>query len=559
MSQANILLFFKLSTTLNRVSREIEALLQPGVQPVQEAEDSEKLDEAQQVEALEERIGQSWFAKLGIITLAIGIGFLLTIPYPSLPASLPSIIGFVIAVAIIVLAQRWHESFQHISGYLSGGGIVLLFFAILRLYFFSPTPVLDNRILVVVLLACAVCVGLYFSVKRQSVYLFAVSLTLGYITGLVGDDPLLLFISITILSALGVFYALRYTWRGLLVYVAGMNVLAHMLWFLNTPVLGREVHLAYSPQFNVLFVLVYMATIAAGTLWRKNQDKEGVAVVATSLINGLGGYVLILFLTLAQFKEHFVAFQIAAHCLLLFTATIFWVRERSKYSTFIYVMLGYMALSAAIIAEFPTPDYFIWLSWQSILVVSTAVWFRSRFIVVANFFIYLILFAAYLVLAGKIGVITLSFGVVALLSARILNAQKHRLELQTELMRNAYLASAFVVFPYALYHTVPEGLLSLSWLVVALFYYLMARAVKSSKYRWMALLTLLLTVIHVLAVDIVNLQAEYRVMSFIVLGVVLLAISLAYSRRKGRKIAATEVNRERTDHQTLSEPSTHLH
>ena len=171
---------------------QIEASLQSGVQPQQEELNaSESMDESRHVEDLEERIGQSWFAKLGIITLAIGIGFLLTIPYPSLPPSLPSIIGFIIAVAIIILAQRWGESFQHLSGYLLGGGIVLLFFAILRLYFFSLTPVLENRMLVVVLLACAVCVGTYFSVKRRSVYLFAVSLTLGYVAAVVADHALL--------------------------------------------------------------------------------------------------------------------------------------------------------------------------------------------------------------------------------------------------------------------------------------------------------------------------------------------------------------------------------
>jgi hypothetical protein len=107
-------------------------------------------------------------------------------------------------------------------------------------------------------------------------------------------------------------------------------------------------------------------------------------------------------------------------------------------------------------------------------------------------------------------------------------------------MRNAYLAIAFVVFPYALYHIVPQGFVSLSWLIVALFYYLMARAINSSKYRWMALLTLMLTIMHVLAVDITNLDVAYRVISFIVLGIVLLAISLKYAKGKERRAPAKD-------------------
>ncbi len=524
-----------LRTLETRVAR-IEAALQLE-SPARESEITAYApsEETAEAEALEMRIGQSWFPKLGIIMLAIGVGFLLTIPYPSLPSALPSLFGFAIAFAIIAVSQYWRDTFRNISGYLLGGGIVLLFFATLRLHFFSTVPALESRTLVTALLAASVVVGLYFSIVRHSVYLVAISLTLGYAAALVSDNYALIFLTLATLSALGVFCSLKYHWTMLPIFVAMMNILAHGIWFLNTPILGRPVELVGSPEVNVLFVLAYISIVAVGTLWRGERDKESAAAILSSAANGLGGYLLFLFLTLAKFTEHFVGYQIAASFILLGIATLFWVRERSKYSTFIYAMLGYMALSAAIVAQFQRPDHFIWLSWQSIIVVSTAVWFRSRFIVVANFIIYLFLFGAYLILAGKIGIITLSFGVVALLSARILNAQKHSLELKTELMRNAYLASAFGVFPYALYHTVPAAMLSLSWLAVALFYYIMARTIHSSKYRWMSLLTLLLTVIHVLAVDITGLDAVYKVISFIVLGVVLLAISLAYSRRKVSK------------------------
>jgi hypothetical protein len=68
-----------------------------------------------------------------------------------------------------------------------------------------------------------------------------------------------------------------------------------------------------------------------------------------------------------------------------------------------------------------------------------------------------------------------------------------RLELKTELMRNAYLLSAFVVFPYALYHLVPGRYVGLAWVGLALFYYLMNLIVRSQKFRWMGHVTLLFT------------------------------------------------------------------
>ncbi len=82
-------------------------------------------------------------------------------------------------------------------------------------------------------------------------------------------------------------------------------------------------------------------------------------------------------------------------------------------------MTAYSALSAAIIFQFENPNFFIWLCWQSLLVVSTAVWFKSRFIIVANFIIYILLFFSYLAISRDLSEVSLSFGIIALLSARI--------------------------------------------------------------------------------------------------------------------------------------------
>ncbi|MHB8906575.1 MAG: hypothetical protein ACYC6D_10685, partial [Melioribacteraceae bacterium] len=166
------------------------------------------------------------------------------------------------------------------------------------------------------------------------------------------------------------------------------------------------------------------------------------------------------------------------------------------------------------------------------IVVATALWFRSKIIIVANFIMYLIIFFSYLVLEEKIGVTALSFGIVALISARILNWQKHRLDLKTDAMRLSYLGSMFFIFPYALYHIVPKDYVGLSWTIVAIGYYIMSIILKNKKYRWMALLTFLLTVLYILFVGTTNLDPSYRIISFMFLGMVLLVISILYAKRK---------------------------
>jgi hypothetical protein len=142
---------------------------------------------------------------------------------------------------------------------------------------------------------------------------------------------------------------------------------------------------------------------------------------------------------------------------------------------------------------------------------------------------------AYMAVAKGESGISLGFGVVALLSARILNWKKERLELTTELMRNAYLASAFVVFPYALYHLVPRTFVSVAWVAIAVAYYLMNLVVRNPKYRWMGHLTLLLTVLYVIVVGITQLAPAYRIVSFLVLGTVLVAVSLVFTQVRARQ------------------------
>jgi hypothetical protein len=201
-------------------------------------------------------------------------------------------------------------------------------------------------------------------------------------------------------------------------------------------------------------------------------------------------------------------------------------------STFFYAMTSHAALSMAIIKAAPAPDVFVWLSLQSVLVVTTAVWFQSRFIVVANFFIYVAIVMVYAMIARRETGISVGFGLVALGTARLLNWQKSRLELKTELMRNTYLVSAFLIFPYSLYHLVPRMFVALAWIALAAGYYSLNLVAQNLKYRWMGHATLLGTLVYVLAVATRQFDPVWRVLTLLALGATLLTVSLSFARSK---------------------------
>jgi uncharacterized membrane protein len=487
-------------------------------------------------DALETQVGENWFAKVGIVVLALGVIFLLTFPYQSLPSYAPSVIGYLLVSGIVGLSRYWRDSFPQVSRYLLGGGLLLLYFTTLRLSHFGPAPALSDTALELVLLLSVVALILFISIAQRSPYLVGLSLVLGFLTSLDGGPPPFVFSVILVMSIVATILAIRYQWYWILILGIVLSSTTHFLWSMNDPLLGNPLQQVSSPEANLLFVLLYAVPFGLGTLLHSNANKEDSISVTSSVLNGFGSYVLLTFLTLTSFKSSFAAWHLAASGTYLVFATLFWIRAQSKLSTFVYAMLGYVALSAAIVDTFAPPDVFVWLCWQSILVISTAVWFRSRFIVVANFIIYLIVLAAYLSLAGAVGTISISFGIVALVSARILNWRKDRLELKTEMMRNAYLTCALFVLPYALYHVVPNGYVSISWLGLALFYYVSSRLLNNNrKYRWMALLTTLLTVLYVFTVELVGLNPTIRITSFLLLGIALLTISMIYSRKRRPK------------------------
>jgi len=327
-----------------------------------------------------------------------------------------------------------------------------------------------------------------------------------------------------------IYLKIKYDWDNLIFYGIVFSYLTHFLWFINNPLMGKAIQTITEPQVNLIFILLYLLVFAAGNLFRKKQLTENFAVSLVSALNVLLGYGLYSIITLSLKPEYLFIYHFIASILLLTLSFLFWIKEKSKYSTFIYAMSGYLALSISIIAQFKPPELFIWLCWQSLLVVSTAVWFRSKFIVLANFIIYIIIFIAYLFIVGKAYLVSISFGIVALLSARILNWKKDRLELKTEQMRNAYLLAALFIIPYALFFAMPEGLISVSWILVAVLYYILSLILKNKKYRWMSLLTFLLTIIYVLIIGLTSNDPLYKIISFVALGGVLISISVIYTK-----------------------------
>lgn len=496
---------------------------------------------------LEFEVGQNWFARVGLVVLTLGVGFTVSLPYENLHPSVPSLSGYALAGGIFLLASFLRKSVEAISAYLRGVSMALLYFSTLRLYFFGSVHLLSTESFFGrALLVLAVVTNVVLAYRRRSPVLLGLALFTGYVTAIAVGAAVFLLPAIVVLSAFAVVASQRNNWPGFVHAGSVLGYATYFVWAVNDPLLGRLFEFVASPQIAPVFVLACVVILALGSLLRQDRTGESSLMNWADFLNCCLGYGVFLMHTLARFGSNFTALHLAASAVLLGLAVAFWVREQSRVSTFFYATTGYLALSMAILKSSAVPEVFIWLSLQSVVVVVTAIWFRSRFIVVANFLIFLAIVLSYVVVAQRETGISIGFGIVSLVTARILNWKQDRLELKTELMRNAYLLSAFISFPYALYHLVPATYVGFALIGLALGYYGMNLLVRSQKYRWMGHVTLLLTTLYLVIVGTSRFEPVYRVLSFLALGTVLLIVSLSFNRQRRRQhdVAAEDTANE---------------
>lgn len=491
-------------------------------------------DGATMNEEFELELGQHWFALGGIAGLTAGFAFLLSLPHPTLPSFAPALGGAMVCAGLLVGAKFVPAAWTRVADYLVAAAMTLLAFSTLRLCFMGATPAIPptSPALPLLLLATS-AVNLLLARRRHSGWLLGVALTISSVAALASGSALLVLATVTATALVGVLAARQNERTGVVLLALALTSVTYLLWASGNPLRGTGVHFVASPPFAPAWFALLIVALGGSALVRRGATDDLLSNAAAALTCTLG-YGTFLLHTGAAFPASFAWAHGLAAVALIGLAAAYFVRAGSRVATFLYAMTGYLALSFALMKRSSAPTVFIWLSLESVVVVATAIWFRSRFIVVANFFMFVLIVAGYMLLSSRETGISLCFGLVALATARILNWQQHRLELKTELMRNTYLASAFVLFPYAAAHLVPARYVALLWTALAGMYYLLNLGMQNQKYRWMGHGTLVLATFYAAWVGVSRLEPLYRVLTFLVLGAALLSVSLILTRTRRR-------------------------
>jgi hypothetical protein len=499
------------------------------VQPDDLLPDSQILSEEEK--GLESKIGRFGLAWIGNIVLLFGIAFL-TIYLMNLGYRLISVLlGYTAAASIYVLAEYLKKTNVHLAFMFRMNAQILLFYITLRLHFFSDSPVLTNKTVSLILLLLLVGYQAYLSIRNNSQAFAALSVVFAILTAMVGDNTHFMLLIVTLTAAGTVYYFFRFRWEPLIIVTIILSYIAYFLWLFGNPFMGHPMEMITRQNFGVIYLFGLGACFSLMTLFRKSDTSTDDFLIGVTIINGILFTLLLVLVTLRFYSTNYVTlFGIITVCCLIYSTVLKSTSDWNFASAF-YALYGFMAMSISLYGLFGLPEVYLLLSVQSLIVVSMALWFRNRLMVIMNSLLFLSILAVYLLSSNQIDGANFSFAFVSLISARVINWKRSRVKIETDLIRNLYLIEGFVMVLYALLQAVPKQFVTLSWTMAALLYFLLSFILKNVKYRYMALGTMISTALYLFIVDLARIEIVYRVLALLFLAAISIGISMYYTNR----------------------------
>jgi hypothetical protein len=476
--------------------------------------------------------GMTWF---GSLVLLFGIAFLSNFAKNYMNGLLATLVGYLAVAGVFFLSWYIRNSYTHLSFMLNLSAHLLVYYITLRLYFFTANPVIPIKGVVVALLLVVIAIQCYFAIKRNSELMAVDTILLSFATALFTDSTVATLPLMILTSAFSVFFLIRYGWWRLMVTTIILVYLSQIIWLLNNPIMGHALGTPAVDSYNLVSLFI-VGLIYSFIPMIKQKGKFPVSVYSTTiLINGISFTMVLSLLILSCYPNNYVWIFTVISLLCLVYSIILKYRITRIFDPAFYAIYSFMALSVAVYGYSKLPDAYWLLALQSLLVVSWALWFRSKIIVVMNTILFSGILGIYLAFYPSVDKVNIAFVITAFISARIINWKKERLTLQTEMIRNTYLIALFFIMLFALYHLVPPQYVALSWTAAAVFYFILSLVLKLIKYRWMAIATVLVTGFYLFFVDLSHLETGYRVLAFLFLAVISLGASMYFTKKVRKK------------------------
>ena len=529
----------RLHSLENRLSRlesvqritEVESFYKSEVQDEEVTRTTQEDTLNDEEKGLESRIGRFGLAWLGNIVLLFGITFLCQYMLNMGYKVSSFLVGYLVSASIFFLAYFIKKTNTHLAFIFKINAQVLLFYITVRLHFLTASPLITGKFVPIVLLLLLVAVQVFLSVSHKSQTFAAIAVLFSLATAILADSTNIT-LPVVLVTAAGVIFCYRrYNWEPLLIATMFLTYLSFFNWLFGNPLAGHTMEMITAHHFGVVYLLGLGTCFSILSLFRKKDSVSDDFLISVIIINGIIFTLLLLLMVLRFFSKDYVVLFSALTVYSLIFSIILHSKSDWKFASAFYALYGFMAMSIALFGIFGFPNVYLLLSVQSLLVVSMALWFRNRLIIVMNSILFLTILIIYLLSSGNESSVNFSFALIALISARIINWKRSRLQIETDLIRNLYMIEGFIMMLIALLNAVPKQFVTFSWTMGALIYFIISLLLKNIKYRYMALGTMICSAFYLFIVDLARIEIIYRVLALLFLAAISIGISIYYNNR----------------------------
>jgi len=482
----------------------------------------------------ESKVGEIGLAWIGNIVLLFGIIFLVQFIRDVSSPLISITFEYTAVVGVFVLSRFLKKAYSYMSSIFNFNGHLLLAFFTLRLHFFTDEVFVNNTSISILLLMLVIGFQVFVAIKNSSRSVSAVALIFLGISAIAINQVHIMLSFSVLIAVLSIYLSIRTSWIKLLFLGIFLAYFVNIIWFLNNPFVNEKLEIIKSHEYGYSYFFVIALVFSSIALIRKTELFSKPIVISAVILNGISFSILLFALINTFFLNDYVILLGAVSLGCLIYGVIVQLKTEYRTTSALYALYGFVCMSIAFFGIYGYPRTYFLLAIQSLLVVSFAIWFRSKFIVFMNSILFILLLIFYHSTSPQLNGVNISFTLAALISARILNWQKERLTIKTDFLRNIYLISAFIMMMITIYHLVPNSFITMSWAFVAILYFFVSWLLNNVKYRYMALGTIIIAVIYLFIVDLATIELVYRVLALMLIAAFSIGISIYYSKLKGK-------------------------
>jgi uncharacterized membrane protein len=521
---------------------------------------------------LESRIGSHWLNRIGIAALLIGVSYFLKFAFDNNwigPAGQISI-GLVAGIAIVIWSERFraknYKAFSYSLKAVGIGTLYLSLWAAFHVYSLIPSSVAFAMMLVVTAATSVM------ALSQDAQILAAFALVGGFSTPLLlstGENrEVALFTYVAILDIATLVLVAFRPWRRLLVMSYVGTLILYLGWYWTFYNRGPlELTLAYASLFFAIFAIAPLITLQPD-----GEHPILAAIPAVLAFVNAGVYFLEAYAMIQEVnKVNMAWFALALAAVYIFLSRLLHARKMAAgtseilYYLHLALAIGFItvAIPIRLDAHWITIGWFIeagvllWIAnrirsdFLNAFALGALVLGVTRLLAIDNFHTTQLIFnlrmATFAVAVAVLGTVawfgakredetarTISaMAVVALNVLALIALSREVSDYYLRQMAGVRSTGHQWRGAYLDYHNLEiarDFTYSALWMAYGAMLMIVGFVRRSAFVRWQALILIAVTIVKVFVYDVSQLDRAYRIVSFIVLGALLLAISFVYQR-----------------------------